>query len=61
VAKIHRMPECPWQCLNFLGTGQVITTGAEIMGEVFFGLGRLDLCISPEPLTSRMRRRSYRP
>jgi hypothetical protein len=31
----------------------VITTGAEIMGEVF-GLGRLDLCISPEPLMSRM-------
>ena len=22
VAKIHRMPEYPWQCLNFLGTGQ---------------------------------------
>ena len=22
VAKIHRMPEHPWQCLNFLGTGQ---------------------------------------
>ena len=21
-AKIHRMPEYPWQCLNFLGTGQ---------------------------------------
>jgi hypothetical protein len=23
VAKIHRMPEFPWQCLDFLGTGQV--------------------------------------
>ena len=23
VAKIHRMPEYPWQCLNFLGTGQL--------------------------------------
>ena len=22
VAKIHLMPEYPWQCLNFLGTGQ---------------------------------------
>ena len=22
VAKIHRMPEYPWQCLNFRGTGQ---------------------------------------
>ena len=23
VAKLHRMPRYPWQCLNFLGTGQV--------------------------------------
>ena len=23
VAEIHRMPEYPWQCLNFLGTGHV--------------------------------------
>ena len=22
VAEIHRMPEYPWQCLDFLGTGQ---------------------------------------
>ena len=24
VAKIHRMPGYPWQCLNFLGTGQLL-------------------------------------
>jgi hypothetical protein len=23
VAEIHRMPEYPWQCLDFLGTGQM--------------------------------------
>ena len=23
VAKIHRMPEYPWQCLIFLGTGHL--------------------------------------
>ena len=27
VAKIHRMPEYPWQCLNFLGTGHGYATG----------------------------------
>jgi len=26
VAEIHHMPECPWQCLDFLGTGHLNRT-----------------------------------
>jgi len=32
VAKIHRMPEYPWQYLNFLGTGHL----SDISGFVRF-------------------------